>query len=66
MPVTKARSVQELPALADGELRGRRGLELAVSLSRTCARLRPRRVPPGVHKSRSREAAARLRASWER
>lgn len=66
MGVIKARSVDQLPGLADGDLRGRRGFELALTLSRTCARMRPRPFPPGVHRSRSRDEAARLRATWER
>lgn len=66
MPVRKYRSVADipplppLPPLAPGNLR------LACELSALAARLRPLRLPPGVHKHRSLEEARRFRDSWER
>ena len=66
MPVRRFHSIEEMPSppplppLAPGNLR------LACELSTLAARLRPKRLPPGLYKHRSLEEAERLREFWEK
>lgn len=66
MPVRKYRSVEEMPQAAFGTPLDPDNLRLACALSATAVRLAPRRMPAGVHRYRSLEAAASARESIER
>ena len=64
MSVKKYRSVEEMPPPPRRRASAPRDLELAISMSDACRRLRPNRFPRGVHKNRSVEAAQARRRSW--
>jgi hypothetical protein len=66
MPVRKFRSVEEMTPPTQPRAYDPANLRLAISLSRACLALDPRRWPPGVHKYRSIADAAEARERWER
>jgi len=66
MPVRKFRSVADMPAASSRPALDPGNLKLACDLSRTAARLSPRRFPPGIHRYASVEAARKQREEWER
>jgi len=63
VPVRKFRSVAEMPQSALPPL-DPRNLKLACDLSAVATRMRPVRVPAGLHKHRSLEDAQHLRRVW--
>ena len=66
MPVRKFRSIADMPEASWRTPLDPANLKLACDLSRTAAKLAPRRFPPGLHRYRSVEAAAIQREEWER
>jgi hypothetical protein len=65
VPIQKYRSVEDVPPPPGREPLDPGNLRMACDLSRLAARLRPRRVPGGVHKYRSVDEASQERARWE-
>jgi hypothetical protein len=65
MPVRKFRSIDEMPSPPPREPLDPDNLPIALELSTLALRLDPRRFPPGIHKYRSIQDAARVRAAWE-
>jgi hypothetical protein len=65
VPLRKYRSVEEMEPPPWREPLDPANLRVAFGLSELATRLRPRRFPPGLHKYRSVEEAARRRARWE-
>lgn len=66
MPVSKYRSVSEMPDAAPRKPHDLENLRIACELSELAYALRPWRFEPGVRKFRSVEEAAQARREWER
>lgn len=64
MPLFKRRSVEDLPPAPELAQGDPNNLRVAIELSRTCYRLRPWRLKPGLHKYRSAEEAHRQQQAW--
>jgi hypothetical protein len=64
MPVFKFRSIEEMNA-HDARPLDPDNLRVAVSLSKSCMALHPKRMTPGVRKYRSLDEAWAARVSWE-
>lgn len=64
MPVRKFRSVADMPQSTFSPF-DPRNLKLACDLSDVATRIRPIRIPAGVHKHRSLEDAQHLRRLWK-
>lgn len=66
MPIRKFHTAEEIPTPPPLRPLDPDNLRVVMELCRFVYRLRPWRFPPGVHKSRSLEAANRQRAAWDK
>jgi hypothetical protein len=65
MPLTKYRSVADMPSPTWSDPLDPRNVRQACEVSALAARLHPRRFPAGLYKYRSVEEANRMRVEWE-
>ena len=65
MPIRKFRSIEEMNANPGPRSAPAENLLIALALSDFCHRLRPVRMPAGVHRHRSVEEMWQARQQWE-